>query len=111
MNKRVKKKWIKALGSGNYIKGQGYLWMEDKDEYCCLGVLTDLYIREKKIKNEDRMHDLLDRAVLHDEVMAWAEIEDDNGHMRDSNSLTAINDEFEDKRSFGPVIKAIKEHF
>ena len=111
MNKRIKKKFIKALESGNYTKGQGYLWMEDKDEYCCLGVLTDIYIKEKKIRDEDRMMELLDGAVLHEDVRAWAEMDDDNGYIRNHSSLTSINDEFESKAAFEPVIRAIKEHF
>lgn len=42
MNKWVKKKWIKALKSGEYDKGKGRLASQRGDswEYCCLGVLV-----------------------------------------------------------------------
>lgn len=38
MNKWVKRKWLKALRSGEYTKGTGHLG--NKFGYCCLGVLA-----------------------------------------------------------------------
>lgn len=35
--KEFKKKWVKALRSGKYKQGQGYLKVNE-DSYCCLGV-------------------------------------------------------------------------
>lgn len=44
MNKQVKKKWLKALRSGEYKQGQENL---NKDNaFCCLGVLCDLHAEE-----------------------------------------------------------------
>ncbi len=42
MNKEIKEKWLKALRSGEYKQGRGYLRKEsgDEDRYCCLGVLA-----------------------------------------------------------------------
>lgn len=34
--------WINALKSGNYVQGQRFLWNENKNTYCCLGVLCDI---------------------------------------------------------------------
>jgi len=56
MNKRIKTKWVKALRSGKYKKGVGQLAQTfyDKENmfhhetFCCLGVLCDLYDKEKK---------------------------------------------------------------
>lgn len=36
LKKSDKKKWVKALRSGEYIQGNGTLFYDDK--YCCLGV-------------------------------------------------------------------------
>lgn len=44
MNPEVKAKWIEALTSGEYSQTNGCL--KDNAGYCCLGVLTDLYIKE-----------------------------------------------------------------
>ena len=41
MNKEVKQAWIKALRSGEYEQGTGYLRSED-NKFCCLGVLCDI---------------------------------------------------------------------
>jgi hypothetical protein len=44
MDKDLKEKWLKALRSGEYKQTQRFL---KKDSgFCCLGVLTDLYINE-----------------------------------------------------------------
>ena len=42
------KAWISALRSGEYKQGQGKLKMADK--FCCLGVVTDLAVKEGKGK-------------------------------------------------------------
>ena len=44
MNSKVKQKWLDALRSGEYQQGDGCLY--NGSRYCCLGVLTDLYIQE-----------------------------------------------------------------
>ncbi|WP_460993954.1 hypothetical protein, partial [Staphylococcus aureus] len=46
MNQRVKKLWIKALLSGEYLQMHGALRGVTKGDeigYCCLGVLCDVY--------------------------------------------------------------------
>jgi hypothetical protein len=45
MKPEIKQKWIDALRSGKYKQGRGYL-RTSRDEYCCLGVLCDLYSKE-----------------------------------------------------------------
>ena len=49
MDKRLKKKWLKALRSGEYIKGEGALCKVNGERdapaevtYCCLGVLYEI---------------------------------------------------------------------
>jgi hypothetical protein len=44
-NTEVIQKWIDALTSGEYQQGTGML-QSAEGEYCCLGVLCDLYIKE-----------------------------------------------------------------
>lgn len=41
MNAEVKAKWVKALRSGEYKQTDGGL--RENDNFCCLGVLCDLY--------------------------------------------------------------------
>lgn len=40
LNKKLKHKWLKALRSGKYEQGQGFLERDNK--FCCLGVLCDI---------------------------------------------------------------------
>ena len=53
MNKKIKKKWVKALRSGEYVQGRQYLCVPkgEYDEFCCLGVLCDLIARDKDSKS------------------------------------------------------------
>ena len=50
MKKDIKDKWVKALRSGKYKQGTGYLINSSNDggqcKHCCLGVLCDLYLQE-----------------------------------------------------------------
>ena len=48
MDETVKTNWVAALNSGEYKQGTGCL--NPGDGMCCLGVLTDLYAKEKGLK-------------------------------------------------------------
>lgn len=51
MKKDIAKIWTKALRSGKYK--QGFCTLRDKDnEFCCLGVLCDLYDKDRKAKKK-----------------------------------------------------------
>lgn len=45
MKPEIKAKWVEALRSGKYTQGREQLCTPD-GKMCCLGVLTDLYIKE-----------------------------------------------------------------
>jgi hypothetical protein len=47
MNKEIKEKWIAALRSGEYTQAKEVL--KNESGFCCLGVLCDLYSKEKNI--------------------------------------------------------------
>ena len=79
MDQRVKKMWIKALESGKYKQTRGNLASRLDDEkrptersgFCCLGVLCDLYEKEKKVESID-----FSNFVPPKEVLLWAGIDD-----------------------------------
>ena len=48
MKQEIKKKWIAALRSGEYQQTCEVL--RNEDGFCCLGVLTDLYIKENSLE-------------------------------------------------------------
>ena len=41
---KARAKWVEALRSGKYQQGRGRL-KNEKDQFCCLGVATDLFKR------------------------------------------------------------------
>lgn len=47
MRKKVKQLWVEALRSGKYEQGRGVL-CSSNNKYCCLGVLTEVYIEQMK---------------------------------------------------------------
>jgi hypothetical protein len=47
MRKKVKQLWVDALRSGKYEQGRKVLCSLD-NKYCCLGVLTEVYIEQMK---------------------------------------------------------------
>jgi hypothetical protein len=51
MKKEVANLWIKALRSGKYKQGVCALHTSD-NKYCCLGVLCDLYDKDRKAKKK-----------------------------------------------------------
>lgn len=67
-------KWIEALESGKYEQGKKQL--RSGDSFCCLGVLTDLYIRENGLD----WGKWADEGLLLDEVCDWAGISTDPKH-------------------------------
>jgi hypothetical protein len=52
MKKTIMNKWVKALRSGKYKQCREQLCSVNsttgEESYCCLGVLTDLYLKERK---------------------------------------------------------------
>ncbi len=84
MDKRIKKRWIKALRSGEYKRATGQLKETNvckngkiNEYYCCLGVLCDLYSKSKEgkgIEFEDNRF-CGERSHLPSEVIDWADIQ------------------------------------
>lgn len=79
MKKEIKEKWITALRSGEYRQTDGSLC--NNGGYCCLGVLCDLYAKEKGIVWTDKTDNIPVRqekkllghsALLPAEVVEWA---------------------------------------
>ena len=82
MHKEPKQKWIDALNSGDYEQGKYYLCSKvgsDTTEWCCLGVLTDLYQQETNNKLLSFVDNTVGAVVYGDssthisnEVLEWS---------------------------------------
>lgn len=106
MNPEIKDKWLTALRSGEYRQGQNVLKQQhgenDTPQYCCLGVLCDIAVKEglditvRDIHEEDEAaekqvwefgtSDSLSHELLPDAVMEWAGMDSDNPTVYDPSA-------------------------
>ena len=115
MNKKVMKKWVKALRSGKYKQGTGTLKHYDTNaqaRHCCLGVLCELYndqmkkdkkktLSEKTLHHDSFTHGVVEfnrsRDYLPKKVVDWAGIENNLGSFTYKNHkdgcLADLNDD------------------
>lgn len=80
MKKDIKERWVKGLLSGNYKEATGNL--KSISGFSCLGVLCDIYSKEKKIPWKNHSEDYpkesdykvihFNRSFLPIEVQEWA---------------------------------------
>lgn len=92
MNEEVKQKWLEALRSGEYEQGKEMLRRHD-DKFCCLGVLTDLYVKDNA--TEWQVNDNGDWYVGDDgetqflafEVQEWADLHTSAGAYEDGELI------------------------
>jgi hypothetical protein len=108
MNPSIKQSWIKALRSGQYKQGEGNLC--SNGAFCCLGVLTNIYIQET---NQQWHHDVgglysfeTNGGTLPFSVQQWAGIGAPNPYVCGQH-LTDWND---NGASFEELADLIEEH-
>jgi hypothetical protein len=98
MKKEIKQLWIDALESGKYKQGRRAL--RKGNNFCCLGVLCDLYNKETGGLNSywDGNNFLIGEgdgfaydATLPMDVAHWAGLHDDDPEV-DGNTLSTHND-------------------
>jgi hypothetical protein len=125
MNDEVKKKWINALVNGGYAQGEGQLRKEN--QYCCLGVLCDIYkentgkgewinpnstdgrssLREFQYEDSDGVK-MSAGAVLPRPVKEWAGLESNHPFVpKLGTSLTKLNDN--DEHDFTDIAAIIRD--
>lgn len=119
MKRAIKKQWVEALRSGKYKQGEGALCQDAK--FCCLGVLVDLYIKEKGLKwkktkeSSGMVRRSLDgeELLLPDEIQAWAGLKNSYGSLKkpieDCAALIELNDRAHFK--FGQIADVIQKQF
>ena len=71
MKKTIAMKWVKALRSGKYKQGDGYLCqITSKGKmHCCLGVLTEMYQAEQKAKKKKTIRTKLSELMCDDSTV------------------------------------------
>ena len=107
MNKLIKDQWVAALRSGDYIQGHGELMNNDlasETTHCCLGVLTDLYIKE----HNSSWSSVRNGSILPAKVAAWSGLDHFKKVLIGNNNefLWRHNDVL--RRSFNEIADAIE---
>lgn len=119
MKQEIKEKWLSALRSGEYEQSIGCLKTND-NKFCCLGVLCDIYAKEKNVDWKPINENLTEKLMLSDNnsnisyvlpphVAEWAEIKDDTGGVyikSKDDHLSRINDSGE---SFSEISELIEK--
>ena len=99
MNQEIKTRWLKALRDGSYKQGHGRLRLEE--EFCCLGVLCDLYIKDTnsqwQVSSEwefgARLYEFRNEITLPPrEVLDWAGIKGNCAVNTQHGTLSSLND-------------------
>jgi hypothetical protein len=111
MNKKLKKKWIKALNSGDFEQGRLYLHHAETNKFCCLGVLCDLVVDEISTvltyhsdDNSYRWGGFVDMTNrLNSVVLGYTGLTD-----REQHKLINLNDHR--RKSFKKIAKYIKKN-
>lgn len=118
MNRTVKKKWVQALKSGKYKQGRGHLKQVDQNKneyYCCLGVLCDLYCKEKKkgfdavVYNSAWFDSDAGGDVLPPSVQKWAGLDHPNPITKEYGALSTVNDSMIKLSDFKQIASMIEE--
>lgn len=114
MDPAVKAKWLEALRSDEYAQGTFSLRSKE-DEFCCLGVLCDIAVKEGIIPEPDPgntdyiygREDDAETAGLPRAVQEWSGVPllGDRG---DDHSLAYLNDQ---GKSFAFIADIIEEEF
>lgn len=115
MNPEVKTKWLEALRSGEYKQGTEAL--RKGDSFCCLGVLTDIYIKETGDYWDDpvdaRQNSFnCEEAVLVGEVIEWSGLPDSNPDIpallsSEESTLADLNDNGATFKQIADIIEAV----
>lgn len=112
MNKKIAKKWVRALRSGKYKKTKGTLCRVSNNgnkSYCCLGVLTELYNKEHGISRT------VYGGHLDEEVCIWAGMNCRKGSIAgfshySGQTLAELNDCDQSRRSFKRIANIIEKN-
>jgi hypothetical protein len=106
MNPEIKQKWIDALRGGEYQQDKYSL--KTSKGFCCLGVLTDLYLKEKNQDweiTENGYYTFSEiKDALSNEVANWC----DFPYLNKEAILIEMNDDF--GKTFQEIADYIEEY-
>lgn len=105
MNQEIKEKWLKALRSGKYKQGKYYL-RNNKNEFCCLGVLCNL-VDPKEWDDEPVDYFSYDNMKSFPGVRFFDSIDVDADEEKHMSEFASMNDEGKSFKEIADVIERI----
>jgi hypothetical protein len=114
MKINIAKKWAKALRGGQYRKARHCL--RNKRGFCCLGVLTDLYIKEHKkewdYNLENKQYSFMrSYNFLPKEVVKWAGMRNEFGEFYvNKEKRISLYEENDKGKSFSEIADIIQDN-
>jgi hypothetical protein len=120
VKKEIAEMWVTALRSKKYTQGKGSLRTEHESgrEFCCLGVLCELYNQHNQPMELCYMATSLTRVLvsynsrsctLPPEVCKWSGIHTNGGNRRNGSTLIGLNDT--SGYSFDQIANVIEEEW
>ncbi len=112
MNKRIKKLWVAALLSGEYLQGAGNLRNQDplgNEVFCCLGVLCNLHAREHPeiaAAQTSKTKYMGNSQFPSWEVYAWANLSSSTT-VKIGNVQDTLDEHNDNRKTFKQIAKAI----
>ena len=107
--KQIRKAWVKALRSGKYKQGRNKL-RNKNNEYCCLGVLCELAVKEGVIPEpkEGRRGYSYNRQAAYPPVLVaeWAGLKVRKGSY--SNGVSDLAHDNDNGKSFDKIADTIE---
>lgn len=111
MKPEIKAKWVQALRSGEYKQGNFYL--RRNDEFCCLGVLCDIALKDgltlevKKDPDNGVYHYNESSGLLPHIVLQWSGLDIRNPKIDEEMNLVVLNDD--SKMGFSQIADKIEK--
>ncbi len=108
MNKRIKRLWVDALRSGEYVQGK-HLLRDSADRFCCLGVLCNIHAQEHPKIAAAQNYPGRYMGYMGDlprPVYEWAGLDRNDPKIAD-NYLSLLND---NGRTFPEIADLIEKH-
>lgn len=114
MKKEIKDKWVEALRSGDYPQTKGCL--RNTKGFCCLGVASDLYVKEVGGKWEqtgyrDEFQFLGNTAALSEKVRVWLGMSSSSGLFKDGDKVERLTDLNDNGIMFKEIADIVEKHW
>lgn len=110
---KIRRRWVKALRSGKYKQGRNNL-RSLHNEFCCLGVLCELAVKEgvipEAIKKPANYNYLNEGGYPPEKVKRWAGLNFSQGVYTEGINLTSLASKNDQGETFDAIATIIESN-